>query len=115
MKLVKRGFLYPFFGVIILLAIIGFTTKFLQNPSTMIALVAFSALLLYLARNFLKTGKFMPRFSKKTQKIKPMKPGLKRSATANRRPNPFQVIEGSKGSKKDKQDKTKQNKPKMYQ
>lgn len=111
----KKGFLYPIFGVIILLAIIGFTTKFLQSPSTMIALIAFSALLLYLARNFLKTGKFMPRFSKKTQKIKPMKPGLKRSATANRRPNPFQVIEGSKGSKKDKRDKTKQNKPKMYQ
>ncbi|WP_257790522.1 hypothetical protein [Brevibacillus laterosporus] len=44
-----------------------------------------------------------------------MKPGLKRSVTANRRPNPFQVIEGSKGTKKDKRDKAKQNKPKMYQ
>ncbi|MCR8985250.1 TMEM14 family protein [Brevibacillus laterosporus] len=111
----KRGFLYPVFGVIMLLAVVGFTTQFLQNPGTMIALITFSALLLYLARNFLKTGKFMPRFTKKTPKVRPMKPGLKRSVTANRRPNPFQVIEGSKGSKKDKRDKTKQNKPKMYQ
>lgn len=100
--------------IILLLAAIGFVDRLASDPVNTLLVIGLTALVVWLVRNFLRFGKFLPpRLQAKGKP--PGKPArmsnAKKSGPASRKSYPFQVIEGKKGKEKNTSD---QNEPKMY-
>ncbi|HZG14912.1 MAG TPA: hypothetical protein VE710_07785 [Candidatus Bathyarchaeia archaeon] len=106
---------HPFFGILILLAVIGFFQELIANPINLLVIIGLSALLFYLVNNYMKSGRFLPwfRVQKPKQPTKMTKSMTRKTGHSPRKENPFRVIEGSKG--KTKQSNEKEKEPKMYQ
>ncbi|MGD8191565.1 hypothetical protein ACQCN2_16415 [Brevibacillus ginsengisoli] len=100
----------PFILVLLIFAGIGFVLKLIQDPISILVVVGLSFLLFFLVNNYFNTGKFFTRVRKSsTTKTKQQasRSQPKKSASP-KKPNPFQVIEGSKGkSKTNKKDEEK--------
>lgn len=108
--MVKR--ISPFLLVLLVFAAIGFVFELVRDPVSILITVGMSLLLFFLVNNYLKTGKFFPRFQKASApkpNTKPTRSHLKKTASP-RKPNPFQVIEGNKGKPKN----TQKNEEKIY-
>ncbi|MGC5324396.1 hypothetical protein [Brevibacillus sp. SYSU BS000544] len=98
----------PVILLILILAIIGFVIEFMQDPINMMIILGLTAVVLFLVKNFMKSGKFLPQFSKAAPP-KPVRTPVKKS----KRHVPFQVIEGSKGKNKEKE-KDKEKEPRIF-
>lgn len=95
----------PIVIVLLCLAVVGFVVQFLSDPIHMLIVIGMTVLLLFVVNNYLKTGRFLPRFT--ASKGKTMKQSakqgrmqVKKNSKPARKHSKFQVIEGSKGKNK---------------
>jgi len=93
--------------MLLLFAVFGFFVQMLHDPLNTLLVVGLSALLFYVVHHYTKTGRFLPaskRVPQIKQKASAHRPPVRKTASAQRKNYPFQVIYGSKGkSKKDQQ------------
>lgn len=98
----------PIILLILILAIIGFVLEFIKDPINMLIILGLTATVLFLVKNFMKSGKFLPQFTKAAPS-KPVRTPVKKS----KKHIPFQVIDGNKGKSKDKE-KDKEKEPRIF-
>ncbi|GAA4709967.1 hypothetical protein [Brevibacillus fulvus] len=96
--------------IILGLAAYGFLLTLINNPIDTLLIIAMSALLIYFVRNYLRTGRFLPKWSafkgKNTYQTKSLRSSVKKTSKTSkteRREHPFRVIEGYKGKRKNRQ------------
>jgi hypothetical protein len=97
----------PLIMILLLFAAIGFGRQLLADPVNTLLVIGLSALLFYLVSNYLKSGRFFPGTMKKNplkQRFSAQRSPAKKQANQARKPNPFQVIQGSKSKSKQKEE-----------
>jgi hypothetical protein len=97
----------PLIMILLLFAAFGFGQQLLSDPVNTLLVIGLSALLFYLVSNYLKSGRFIPGTLKKNQmkqRSAAQRSPTKKQGNQARKPNPFQVIQGSKSKSKQKQE-----------
>jgi len=104
---------HPIILIILLLAAIGFYHRLVGDPINTLLVIGLTVLVVWLVRNFLRFGKFLPpSLLAKGKTGKPARMNhAKKSGPAPRKSYPFQVIEGKKGKDRDNTD---SNEPNIY-
>lgn len=103
---------HPLFWLLLLFAVIGLFRQLQTNPVDLLVFVGLTALVLFLVKNYFKTGRFLPRFRSVTPPVKRTnKTQRVAKKQGGRKQTPFKVIEGSKGKSREQ---AKDKEPNMY-